>query len=278
MAAIGPARVPTVTTSALHIVFNPSAAVDLRRALRESGRDVCVVGLFDDFSYGPINPPDPETRQKWVQDELGYTGFEDVFDETKMFWREALEERDRKIAWISRRSAPEYSGFLEWLWRLDERPCEVVDLTDMTLAGRDEHGLPTPPKLAVSLALLLCHQILENNLIDRAQTLTSAAREQYRDLWRRLRAENAPLRVLNADGLVSAPITFFDSLLLSAATSQWQNAARVVGAALSKSRDDTVQTGDLVLVARMHALVELGLLEARGDLSNVQQSDVRLPN
>jgi hypothetical protein len=265
-----------VTTSVVHIVFNPSAAGELRRALLESGRDARVVSLFDDFSYGPINPSDPETRQKWVEDELGYTGFEEALERTEMSWREALGEQDRKIAWTSRRSAPEYSGFLEWLWRLEERPCEVIDLTDVTLVSRNEHELPNPAKLAVSVARLPCHKILENNLIDRAQTLASAAREQYRDLWRRLRAENAPLRVLDADGLVSAPITFFDSLLLSGATSGWQNAARVAAAALNNSWDDIVQTSDLVLVARLRALVELGLLEARGDPINIQRSEVRL--
>ena len=34
----------------------------------------------------------------------------------------------------------EYTGFLEWLWRLDGTPCEVVDLTDMTVLHRREDG------------------------------------------------------------------------------------------------------------------------------------------
>jgi hypothetical protein len=268
-----------VTDGPLHIVFNASAAGELRKALREAGQEARVVRLFDNLAYGPINPPDPKVRQKWVELELGYTGFEKVFEETDVFWREALVEQGRKIAWMSRRSAPEYAGFLEWLWRLDELPCEVVDLTDMNLPGSSQRGPPTPPRPAISLALLTSHEILENGLIERAETLASATRELYRGGWQRLRAENAPLRVLNADGLTSAPITFFDLFLLSCATSSWQKTARVVGEALSREWDDMLlQAGDIVLFPRIRALVDLGLLEARGDLFDIQQSYVRLPD
>jgi hypothetical protein len=268
-----------VTDFPLHIVFNPSAAGELRKALREAGQEARVVHLSDNLAYGPINPPDPIARQNWVERQLGYTDFEIVFAEAEVFWRQALVEQDRKIAWISRRSAPEYAGFLEWLWRLDDLPCEVVDLTEMNLPGGRRDEPPTPPGPALSLALLAPHHILDNGLIDRAEPLAPAARKHYRELWHGLRAENAPLRVLNADGLISAPITFFDSLLLSCATSSWQKTARVVGELLSKELDDMLlQAGDLVLFARIRALVGLGLLEGRGDLFDVQQCYVRVPN
>jgi hypothetical protein len=37
------------------------------------------------------------------------------------------------------------------------------------------------------------------------------------------------------------------------------------------------QAGDAILAARIIALVELGVLEARGNLMNIRQSEVRLP-
>jgi hypothetical protein len=268
-----------VTDHPLHIVFAPAAAAELRNALREAGREVRVVALFDNLAYGPINPPDPIARQNWIETQLGYRGFETIFAEAEVFWRQALVEQDRKIAWISRRSAPEYTGFLEWLWRLDDLPCEVVDLTDMSLPGGRRGEPPTPPQPMLSLALLASHHVLDNGLIDRAEPLAPAARKHYRALWQRLRAENAPLRVLTADGLISAPITFLDSLLLSCASTNWQKTARVVGEALSKELDDMLlQAGDLVLFPRLRALVGGGLLEGRGDLFDVHQSYVRLPN
>jgi hypothetical protein len=254
----------------LHVLFSPSAAGELRRALAESGRADRVVSSFDNLSFGPINPPHGRLRAQWVEEKFGYTDWEDAISGTAEFWREAVAP-GRKIAWISRRATLEYAGFLEWLWRLGDEACEVVDLTDVEVVG---HG---PARLALSLALLPSEQILSNRLIDRAQPLAPEARRRYREMWARLRAENAPLRVISSQGLVSAPITFFDPVLLSCATDKWQRVARIVGEALVKDMEDgLLQYGDLLLSARVQALVEAGGLESSGDLRDIQRCEVRL--
>src|SRR5262249_28664323 len=152
-----------------------SAAASLRDALRQAGREERVVSLSDCLSFGPINPPDPELRRKWVEEELGYTGWEEVVGEATSFWPKALSASDRKIAWLSRRSAQEYAGFLEWLWRLDEEPIEVVDLTDVMVHSTGQ----TERRLAISLSLLPPRAILENELLNRAETLPAIPRAQY---------------------------------------------------------------------------------------------------
>jgi hypothetical protein len=133
-------------------------------------------------------------------------------------------------------------------------------------------------KLAVSLAALPPYQILESGFLDRFEPLAPAARDRYLDMWRHLQDENAPLRVLNEGGsLMSASISFFDPMLLSYATHNWRKVAMVVGDGLAKFWDDyLVQTGDLVLVARIRALVTAGVLEAQGDLDDPRDSEVRL--
>ena len=93
-------------------------------------------------------------------------------------------------------------------------------------------------------------------------------------------AENAPLRVVDADGLRSAPITFFDQQLLSFANASWQKPARIIGETMREwiapPTEPYFQAGEMILGARIIALVEGGVLEGRGDLWNIQQSDVRL--
>jgi hypothetical protein len=262
----------------LHIVFNPSAAAGLRDALKEDGRDDRVICLFDCLSFGPINPPDRKVRAAWVEDQLGYTDWEEVAGSSDSFWREALAPHDRKIAWLSRRSTQEYAGFLECLWRLADGPCELVDLTDVEVVGRDKDGKPTTPHLAISLAMLPPYEILENRLLDRAEKLTPALRERYRELWIRLRSENAALRVFSGDEFVSAPIDFFDPLLLSHAKADWQKAAMVIAKSLNDFWNTSfIQTGDLVLAARLRALADAGSLESQGDLLQIRRSEVRLP-
>ena len=147
--------------STLHIVVTPSAAGCLAKALHDTGQMERVASHFDHLSFGPINPPDPKTRLQWIEEELGYTGYDYVFARDEAFWKEALSEDVRKVAWVSRRSAPEYCGFLEWLWRLHELPCEVVDLTDMMVVRRGKDGNPPRPERALGL-LLFAEEIIDN--------------------------------------------------------------------------------------------------------------------
>lgn len=253
----------------LHIVFNPSAAVSLRDALREEGQDDRVIAFFDCLSFGPIDSSDPATRAKWVEDELGYDNWDEIAGQSESFWQEAVSSSDRKIAWTSRRSTQEYTGFLEWVWRLGDAPAEFIDLTDVIVTGPMGSG-------PAHLPLLLPCQIRESGLLDRAEELTPTLRKKYRELWGRLRAENAPFRILDEQGLSSAPLSHFDAQLMSLITAEWQKAALVVGYALGDFWDTSLmQTGDLVYAARLCALAEAGLIEARGDLPHLQRYEVR---
>jgi len=173
----------------------------------------------------------------------------------------------------------EYAGFLGWLWRLGDSPCEVVDLTEVNVSYRPEHGPPRPPVLAISLGMLNPDTIRNNQLWDLAAPLQMTERRRYLDLWQQLRSENAPLRVIDADRLVSAPISFFDLVLMSCVTDDWQKVGRVVGEALvSPLNDRLVQTGDMFLAARVNKLVENGCLEIRGKSAlDMFSSEVRLP-
>jgi hypothetical protein len=101
---------------------------------------------------------------------------------------------------------------------------------------------------------------------------------RYRELWGQLLSENAPLRVIDGDRLVSAPISFFDSLLMSYVTDDWQKVSRVVGPAMV-SQMDIVQTGDRFLAARINNLAESGHLDIRGKSAlEILHSEVRLPS
>lgn len=214
-----------------------------------------------------------------MEKELGRADWNKAPNSTERLWDEARFPGIRKVAWLTRRSAMEYAGFLEWLWRRGDEPCEVIDLTDVTVSDRLEQGPPRPPRLAISLAMLHPDIIASEKLWNLAEPLQASVRTRYLDLWRQLREENAPLRVVEGGTSRSAPITFFDSLLMSYATDDWQKVARIVGKGLAAEWDDGVfQTGDLVLAACVNTLVESGRLEYRGKHPLERQlSEVRLP-
>jgi Protein of unknown function/Domain of unknown function (DUF1835) len=268
-----------MTQATLHVVFTPSGAGCLLQALKSAGRDDQMSIFFDDLSFGPINPPNASLRAKWVENELGREGWDEVTAASERFWREAVSSDHRKVAWLSRRSAMEYAGFLEWLSRLGDAPCEVVDLSEVKISYRPEHG-PRPPRLAMSLGMLHHDTIRDHKLWDLAEPLQMTERNRYLELWRQLRSENAALRVSDADKLVSAPISFFDSVLMSYVMDNWQKVSRVVGPALASQMDEWIrQTDDMVLAARINALANSGRLEIRGKSAlEMFCSEVRLPS
>ena len=268
-----------MTQAVLHFVFTPSGAGCLNQALKAAGRNDQITIFFDDLSFGPINPCDSSLRAKWVENELGRTGWDDITAESEQFWRVAPSPDHRTVAWLTRRSAKEYAGFLEWSWRMRGAPYDVVDLSNVKVSRRPEHGSPQPPVLAMSLGMLHPDIISRDRLWELAEPLQQTVRERYRDLWQQLRSENAPLRVIEGDELVSAPISFFNLLLMSFVTENWRKVARIVGEALVAPMDNCIiGPGDLFLSARVNALVESGHLEIRGQSAfEMHASEVRLP-
>ena len=236
---------------ALHIVFTQSGAVDLRRALAKAGRPDEVAACPEDFTYGPIDPGDRTQRDAWFDEILELDPFPLTSEDE--FWARALDGERRLIAWTSTRVAKERAGFLEWVWRLGDTPCEVIDLSDFRTDGRP-----------VVLPLLVADKILELGLLDLARPLAAGDRRHLQEIWRRLRDENAPFRTIQGRELASAPLDTFDKLLLSHLGTDWTRAGHVVGAALADELDDDIyQVTDYVLASRLESLIAAGAVEAR---------------
>lgn len=262
--------------SDLHIVFSPSAAGDLRHGLVAAGVSGTVTAFPDDLSFGPINPADAGLRTEWVGEVLGFGGWDEL--ELGRFWSEALSDGPQRIAWVSRRSTREFCGFLEWLRRNGERPCKVVDLTDVTFPSNGDSGARITAPVT---SLIHGYQFADARLWDLAAPLRSEERMKWLELWDHLRGENAPLRILSSTGLESAPLDIFDEQLLSVIDVDWSKAALAVGRFLHASAyegfcsEGVHQTGDLVPVARIAALIDAGKIEGRGNPYEMKTCMVR---
>jgi hypothetical protein len=260
-----------------HFVFTASGAGCLVQALRKAGRDDQVVVTDHGFHVGPIASDLPE-RAKWLERELGVADRGDA-SRSERSWDESRFPGHRKVAWLTRRSAMEYAGFLDWSWHRGDTPFDLVDLSEIEISYPEENG-PTPPEAwPGSIALLGPETIAHNRLWDLAAPLQTSERLRYRELWGQLLSENAPLRVLDGDNLVSAPVSYFDDVLMSLLTDDWQKAVRIIGDALAFEIDDGIlQTGDAFLSYRLDAMAKDGRLEIRGGSArDMHVSQVRLP-
>ncbi len=263
----------------LHIVFSEAGAENVRHALEKARRWDEVAGMPDCLSLGPINPPDLEARQAWLEKELTDDGYEDIYARTEIFWNKVLTDKKPKVLWVSRRCAADYAGFLEAVWRLGGTPCSVIDVTDASIVLNDPKTGATKRWLSLlGLVVMTDEYIVKSGLLDKAEPLTEEKARQYREIWQRLREENAPFRVVNEKGISSAPVTHFDKGLLSFVTTAWQTSAQVAGAALTSVMNDDYFQLDMqgaILFARLQKLAANGLIEARGDVSQVN-GEVRL--
>ena len=266
-----------MTAPVLHIVFSDTVAGSLTEALRQVGRNDCVISLPDDLSFGPINPPDPATRRKWVRQHLSPDLRESEWPvkQTNKFWKAALAASARRIVWVSKRAAHEYAGYLEFVWRLGDAPCEVFEFAgDQVTYCRPDGG--TTGWRTICLGELPPQHFVEKRYWESARPIDGARRARDRANWARLRQEDAPLRILSESGMISAPITYFDDRLLSCTIGQWRKVARVIGEALVGDLDAPFhQVGDFVLHARLCALARSGRLESRGDMGKPRYSEVR---
>jgi hypothetical protein len=268
-----------MSKSTLHVVFTLSAAGALREGLAIAGRDEDVIGLQDDWSHGPIDCADLDARLDAVEELLEIEIEQAERTSIETFWRKALDSTRPRIVWFSQWSTMEYCGFLEWLRRNGEADFELADLTNESVPDPRTPGM----LYSVHCVSLLCGEhFAKYRLWDRAVTPDRQKLSNWMDLWKQLRTENAPLRVMTPDGLISAPIDYFDRLLLKHATPDWTFDRNVVGQVLGDTMFESFrergffQCGDLVLFMRVRALVEQGTLEGLGDPYE-RDFKVRLP-
>ena len=230
----------------LHVVFSYSAKAGLREAL---GPEATIVRFSDDLSYGPIDPPEASARRAWTDAYLGYDN-PDITDDEHLFWPRILEPDANRVAWLSRRNAHEYCGFLEYLRRLGNLPTNVVDATDVKQADGEPFR---------SVATIPATVLKDSGLLGSQCELSADERTKFVSLWDILRAEAAELRIVNADlSLSSAPLSHYDQDLMALTDTNWRPMQRVLGDALVRWPVE-----DIFLMSRLYDLGDAGFLDFR---------------
>lgn len=263
----------------IHIVFGEAGEIELRDALRRLGREDRVLEFPDDLGFGPIDPADAVTRAKWVAETLEDADWQEIVAPVNAFWAEVLSGAARHVVWFSRRVTRDYIGFLYYLSRIGDRPCDVVDMTEATVPVRRSDGSVRGRRRAICASFTESYQFVDGNLFSLAAPLTEETRAAHRKVWEKLRAENAPLRVVTEDlQIVSASLSYFDAAMFRQMQPRFLKAARIIGFMLAAKWDlDIYEAGDFFLSRRLLMLARAGAIEAKGDLRRIAFSEVRLP-
>ena len=256
-----------MTKPLIHVLFNEPAATALRRALLARSRTDQVACLLDDLSVGPIADDDIAARAGWMESELLLEGWQTTVATVPQFLQATLATGVMPVAWFSRHDAQGYAGFLWWLSKLRDAPCQVMDTTNLL----DHAG-----KVAISPSALSASAM--QNLFGTQRGVDAELRRQYAAIWSRLKAENAAFRVVEQSGeIVSKPITCFDPALIAACSQSWRPMASIIGEVLSGFLNQGLsQASDAILHGRIRALVALSIFEWRGDLPVIRACELRL--
>ena len=257
----------------LHVSFNMSSAHCIRQALQSAGYAANVLGFMDDLSFGPIDASTSPARTMWVGDVVGFE-WSEVVQDAAAFWREVRSNDASLVAWVNRRDSAEYCGLLEFIDVVGQKPFSMIDATDIEFTSRQEQNY-----LARTLGIVPPEQMVRAGLPDRARTAEVDEIESYRRVWTRLKAENAPLRIVAQGRLISAPIDHFDDWLVRYSTDEWQKGTRIVGQAMWEifSTQESPHVSDIWLWGRVCALADEGVLETVGDTSEMRGTMVRRP-
>lgn len=264
----------TGAAEVVHVAWGASRADTIRDALRAQGEEAWVIALSGSLHFGPINPPDPDVRHAWLRAVLRPDPYADQ-RETEVPWMEATSACVHPIYWVCMSDAAEHASFLEFAFRMNGRPFDIVDATALDFVTRD--GIRQP----WSLGIMRCEDIVASGLRDKRRVFTRAECAAAAAAWKALRREDAPLRIVRDGRLVSAPLTHFDAVLIAQATRDWEVAARVIGRTMQHLTDAVDPPGqavsDIVLFGRLQALGDAGGLEIRGPGPGMRDYEVRKP-
>jgi hypothetical protein len=248
----------------MHVAPGDSAGGNLKDALRTAEQRQEVLSFPDDLSHGPIAWGTSCERAAW----WWHVHEPRVQDDFQAFWHRVEAARERLVVWFGRHSAAELAFFLALADRLGDRPYDIVDVTRPGVTS----AVVRP---AGAVGIVPTDRLMA--YIETARPISPQEASEAGRLWQHLRTQNAPLRIVTATGLASAPIDFFDSAILDQAAREWRSAADVIGSTMAHNREPYMQVGDIMLLARLAALVEEGKLLAEGDSWDVTACRVRLP-
>lgn len=256
----------------LHVTPGDSVGGSLRQALSLAGCQQDVLPFPDDLSHGPIAWGTSRERAAW----WSHIHEPRLEDDLEAFWLRLETTNRRLIVWFGRHSASELAFFLALADRLGDRSYDIVDVTNLQSTFTRPDGTSTIAQPVGAAGIVSTDQLVAQ--LDTARPISPQEASDAGRLWQHLRSQNAPFRVVTPTGLASAPLDHFDSSILEQAATEWRSSAYVIGSTMAHNGDPYMQVGDIMLLARLVALIEERKLLADGDPWDMRACRVRLPD
>jgi len=255
-----------------HIIFDrcgkgtfvQSKAFDLDKI-----RLICLEDCL--LNIGPLcdlsTSENAEKRLNWLS-KIGDFDLDFVTKDLKTL--EHFETNDNIFLWAGY-CASEILSTARFLYHLPKHKGNIFIADFPNIPSNDVHGNVIYPT-----SLTVCSLDNVSNVAKHFKQLTDEDITKWRKIWEKIRLGDSMLRVMNQNGeILEKDETYFDSVLMSYCTNEFQNSAKIIGTALCYDIDFAV--GDGFVNWRLKQLVLNNKLEARGILNEIRDYEVKLP-
>lgn len=233
-----------------------------KAALPLGGRREDIVSISFGLSTGDIKAPicaGACPRKDYIHDIFSFDRSErdDIEKETDAFWSGCIDDL-HKIE-----DDPDKVRI--WLDATPDARCGLLFVADIFKGKHTEISVVELPKSVNHSDNTIVEYRgwgevepqLFGSFLDRERTLSMAEIDDLSALWRKLQAENAPLRVVENGQVKSADISYYDDLIEKEFPESSCKVANIIGNALGRQK---IPTGDIFIARRIKHFIESGRL------------------
>jgi Domain of unknown function (DUF1835)/Protein of unknown function len=266
----------------IHIVFQEAdiAALEKSFELDETLR-ADIIQIKDDYAVGPITDLNTEegieARKQWWRDVLAGGDHDGDVDSGKVDDPKTVEELKEKlnndpeeIIWIwAAQNKHDVSGYFWLVSRLKDYQGRIFILYLNNLPFLNEKGNLFYPE---NLFEIPAKEFVKAKKLERV--ITPGEFEVDPDEWTKLCNENKGIRLLEGGKkLVQEDYDYYDTVLKSLVTADWQKASKIIHTHLTKAKHTT---GDAYLLWRLKGMIALDMFDVQGTVGKMKEFEVKL--
>lgn len=264
----------------LHIVFRFADRVLLDSAVFNPD-EIILLKLVDNLTIGPVCNLERidgiKTRKSWLEKAFGDLAYkEDLLSAVDMDTKtmtqisEAVDKCKDIYIWTGC-DASEVIGTARVLKNSIKQNKSIYVLDFSKVQVVNIKGEIVSPKSLLQTASFQIKDVFKHFKLQKSVDI-----RKWKDAWDEIESEQSLLRILTKDcTIVHKPASFFDSVILSICTKEFQKAARVLGQALVEV---DFSVGDGYINWRLKELVKEKKLESRGPFTEIRDYEVRTIN
>lgn len=234
-----------------------------RRGISIEGRREDIAGISFGLSEGDIQSPislEDCPRKDYIRDILSFAGYdeqEDIEKYVNEFWRNCIDD------WEKLKANPKKIRI--WLDHTPDARCGLLFAADLLKNSKTEiHLVELPERIKREDQYMVEYRgwgevdpQLYGTCLAREKILTEKEITELSNQWQLLKIENAPLRVVEHDVVISADECYYDDLIKKEFPQNTCKVAEIIGNALGKQK---ILTGDVFIAKRIQQFIKSGEL------------------